>query len=254
MSRPIYFQGSAADAIRAVNRVVDILTGKIAAPVPAIPNGVYGAIGLQALSDIKADYVRKSGGGTGEDGVKWKPLSPVTIAKRRLQGNNALSKGEERKRLKQRLELALYARLSASLPPADAIKEAKRQASEIIKAKDQKRINILLKEEKVKILRDTGVLLNSLSPGVMRGQSGYAKPRGDGGDDQVFYFMRAGVIVGTNVPYAGVHQYGSEKQNIPARPFLPPPDATPQIWLDRWAAIGETAVAEAVTLHLEGRI
>jgi phage virion morphogenesis protein len=27
-------------------------------------------------------------------------------------------------------------------------------------------------------------------------------------------------IVGTNLKYAGVHQFGSRKQNIPARPFL----------------------------------
>lgn len=30
-----------------------------------------------------------------------------------------------------------------------------------------------------------------------------------------------GILVGTNLPYAGVHQFGFDERNIPARPFLP---------------------------------
>ncbi len=32
------------------------------------------------------------------------------------------------------------------------------------------------------------------------------------------------VVFGANVPYAGVHQFGYEKRNIPARPYLTVPD------------------------------
>ena len=249
MSRAIYFRGTEQQAIQRLGDFVGQLSGNAPTAVPFIVNGVYGALGVAALSDIKADYVRKAKGGTGEDGVKWKPLSPITIQKRR---KGAVKPGEKKARTLKRLELKLYARLSVSMSAPDALAEAKRQAKAIMDSEDRnKLVDILLPQQDVEILRDTGVLLNSLSPGRMSNTGSYTPPRGEGGDEQVFEFLRGGVIVGTNVIYAGVHQFGDEDRNIPARPFLPIEHPTPQVWLDRWVAIGEVAVAEGIRLYME---
>ena len=45
------------------------------------------------------------------------------------------------------------------------------------------------------------------------------------GQEGFFEATATGVTFGTSVPYAAVHQYGSEKKNMPARPFLPTPNA-----------------------------
>lgn len=60
-----------------------ILTGKQPDTL-GIARGVFLSIGFAALGDIQRDFVVKSRGGTGEDGVKWEPLKPATIAARRV--------------------------------------------------------------------------------------------------------------------------------------------------------------------------
>jgi len=55
-----------------------------------IARGVFFALGVAALSDIKSDYVRKARGETGEDGTRWPPLSPKYLAYGRRFG-----KGEQ---------------------------------------------------------------------------------------------------------------------------------------------------------------
>lgn len=104
---------------------------------------------------------------------------------------------------------------------------------------------------RVEILRDTGVLLNSLSPGQMSGGlfGAYARPSGDGGAEQVFDLLQNGVIVGTTVKYAAAHQYGYPPKGIPARPFLP--ESVPDVWAQRWLDAGLEAV-ELAARHLYG--
>lgn len=91
------------------------------------------------------------------------------------------------------------------------------------------------------ILRNTGRLLRSITPGV----DGVAR-----GPDQVVQTLPGSVVVGTNVPYAAAHQTGT--RTTPARPFLPvrtiPAAHMPAIGLA--AARG---VARAVVLLLGGR-
>jgi len=69
------------------------------------------------------------------------------------------------------------------------------------------------------ILRDTGVLLNSLSPGV-------SVP------GQVLEVHPGEVIVGTNVPYAPFIHLGTPR--MPARPLWPSPEKWPSEW---WSLI-----------------
>lgn len=44
------------------------------------------AMGVSVLSQSQLDYRTKSRGGTGTDGIKWKPLAASTIAKRNRRG------------------------------------------------------------------------------------------------------------------------------------------------------------------------
>ncbi|MGH9932599.1 MAG: hypothetical protein ACREA9_25630, partial [Pyrinomonadaceae bacterium] len=79
MSSKIYFRGSREQAKDVVCNLTQILSGKVRDTL-GIATGVFLAIGFAALSDIKADFVRKSRGGIGEDGEKWPPLSPEYLA------------------------------------------------------------------------------------------------------------------------------------------------------------------------------
>jgi len=237
-----------------------------------IARGAFTALGFAALSDIKADYIRKAKGQTGEDGIRWKPLSPKTIARRRIgPGDKKLTHVADRlkaeaaatKAARQKFDAdakvrrkRLEARFALSLPSEEARKRAAEQIKveraaadfrlrgkiPLAKATGKRRWEILAQRQ-VDILRDTGVLLNSLSPGEISGDGPdieYRTPAGDGGDRQVFALLGNGVIVGTTVEYAKTHQEGSGR--VPARPFLPTA-GVPQVWLDRWAAVGQAAIA-----------
>lgn len=87
-------------------------------------------------------------------------------------------------------------------------------------------------EGQPQILRDTGRLLNGLSPGVL-------------GSDQVFRLEPGKVIVGTNVSYAHYHHLGGD---VPGRPpqrrLWPAPQDWPAAW---WTLLG-TKAREAVRL------
>ena len=58
------------------------------------------------------------------------------------------------------------------------------------------------------ILRDTGRLFLSLT---------------DSNDGSVYELTDKMLVLGTNLKYAAVHQFGSRDQRIPARPFMPDP-------------------------------
>src|SRR5437868_10069394 len=104
------------------------------------------AIGAVALSLVKQAFVQKSEGRADEAGLRWEPLAPSTVAKRR---------------------------------------KGRGQGAPLI-------------------LRDTGLLFNSLSPGIS------ARPN------------PGQVIVGTNDPKAAWHHRGTT--TIPARPLWPDPE------------------------------
>jgi len=73
----------------------------------------------------------------------------------------------------------------------------------------------------VQILRDTGVLLNSLSPG---------------GPGNLIDAIPGGVSIGTNVPYAIYQHFGTK--TIPARRLWPEPYRWPDAW---WSDIADEA-------------
>lgn len=224
---------------------------------------VHTAIGLAALSDIKSDFITKARGGVGEDGISWPKLSPKYLAYNRRfgpgekaelkkkaglgRGNNnrgLLSKSQD-KRWRQ-IFASTFARLSASLPEAAAKARAGQAAWATLKREGAKTMLEVFGDRVVEILRDTGVLFNSLSVGEISASGEYNPPA-----DQIFAITESGVIVGTNVVYAKAHNRGVPSRNLPARQFLPV-NGAPQVWIDRWTAVAKNAVQTAIQQALKG--
>lgn len=95
--------------------------------------------------------------------------------------------------------------------------------------------------QKSEILRDTGRLLNSLSPGVS-GPSGST--------DQVFEVRPGEVVVGTNVEYAKYHHDGTSR--LPQRRLWPEPSSWPRAWWDQLAVAARTGLIRLVALLAGG--
>lgn len=259
----IYFHGTRDMARRLARRVVLMLTGR-EADSGRIARGVFLSIGFAALNSIKQDFITKSRGGTGEDGVKWPPLSKEYLAYQRRFGpgekaalkksaglgkanrfgigqNTGLLTAAQKKRWQSIFGTRL-ARFSLSMPLAAAKTRAAQIAWATLKLEGAKTMLEVYGTRQVEILRDTGVLFNSLSPGQLDspGPSAvYSPPTGDGGDKQVFELLGNGVIVGTNVPYAAAHQDGK-------RPFLPV-TSVPERWEQNWLDAGLQALEIGVS-------
>lgn len=272
MSRyTVYFRGTRAEARGIAQRLAGILTGREADTLN-IARGVFNAVGFAALSDIKADFVRKSRGETGEDGVKWKPLSKEYLAYGRrfgigeksalkkaagldrkhskgVGGKSGLLTSQQQKRWNQIFAQTLH-RLMLSLSESEAKSRAAAIAWATIKREGAKTKLEVFGNRVVDINRDTGMLLNSLSPGELSGGAAgtenYEKPSGDGGSEQVFQSLRNGIIVGTNVAYAAA----VNKQ----RPFLPQGEP-PEVWKQRWLNVANDALlAGAYRLFTQGAV
>ena len=239
--------------------IIDVIksVGGSASAHTELARGVHTAVGMAALSDIKNDFITKARGGTGEDGITWPPLSPKYLAYNRRfgpgeraglkkaaglgRGNNnrgLLSKAQDRRW--RQIFASVFARLSASLPEAAAKARAGQAAWATLKREGAKTMLEVFGNRTVEILRDTGVLFNSLSVGEIAPSGDYSPPA-----DQIFALTESGVIVGTNVVYARAHNRGVPSKNLPARQFIPV-DGAPQVWLDRWQATAATAVSAAI--------
>lgn len=274
MTDRVYFRGSREEARAIARRLKAMLIGK-APDSLGIAKGVFTAIGFAALADIRDDFLTKARGGTGEDGEKWPPLSKEYLAYGRRFGKGeqaALKKraglGEQHKyapgnnkglltavQLKRwnKLFAQYLKRFMVSMPIESAKERAAQVAWSILKKEGaQTKLNIFGSRQ-VDVLRDTGVLFNSLSPGQISGggpQSVYRPPSGPGGEDQVFDTIANGVIVGTTVPYAAAHNYGVPGK-MPKRQFLPA--RTPDAWKERWVRASEQALLAGAKLAYEVR-
>lgn len=274
MDTAVYFRGGRTLARDIARRLVLILTGQEADSLQ-LARGVFTAVGFQALSDVKDDYIRKARGAVGEDGVQWPPLDPKTIAYHRRfgpgeksnlkkaaglgRGNRLAPGGKPGLLTTQQLKRwrGLYASMLARFLLSMSEREAKSKAAAIawatLKREGAKTMLEVFGSRQVEILRDTGILLNSLSPGQISGSGAsivYTKPTGDGGAEQIFDLFESGVIIGTTVKYAATHQNGDKKRGIPARPFLP--QRIPQAWLERWTQTANQATQIAARMLYEG--
>lgn len=267
----ISFRGSRADIRRIATQLQAMASGATPDQMN-IARGVMLAVGFAALSDIKKAYITKARGGTDEMGIRWPRLSREYLAYQRrfgggeqsrlkkaagLGAGNKFAPGNKKGLLnKAQLEAwrAVYARNLARLSVSMSLPDAKALAAQRAWAYVKKRMNAktmleVFGDRQVEILRDTGILFNSLSPGVLSGSgpaAAYQKPTLPGGQEQVFQVEPGAVIVGTTVRYANAHQNGIR---VPRRQFLPEnAQQIPQIWYDRWAKVAAQAFAVGIEL------
>ena len=190
-----------------------------------LANAMMTRAGMAILGRIKQAFVVKARGGTDEAGDRWQPLSPKTVAysKTRQRGRGGRTKTEKSRAshpsqalsTKQqerwwevyRRQLAIY-KGDKSHAAAVAWLILKREGAVTLVDKYGHR--------QVEILRDTGLLLNSLSPGVSSANS-------------IFRVSAGEVIVGTNRKGAAAHHRGVPGK-LPQRRLWPDPKNWPPTW------------------------
>lgn len=204
----LVFRGTRQQLQQVLASLPAILAGRAADP-HQVARGLQLRVGVALLSQVQQDYLTKARGGTGRDGVKWKPLKPETIARRR--------------------------RTAGDTKAARVLVRQAKQAG-------QKRpsVKVLYGSRQVEILIDTRRLFRSLSPGV--------EDRPSNAPGQIFEHKPGAVIVGTNAPYAVTHQIGDTRRKIPARPFLPVGGKIPDAYWPAILAASARGVIQALRL------
>lgn len=221
----IYVKATRAQVRRAIMKAVAAASGR-GSDAQEAADAMQVRLGMTALTYIRQAFVVKSRGGTDAAGLKWPPLSPKTIAySRRHPG---VPKASERAPYrpswmlseKQRKRWWDIYRIGLARFKGDRSAAAK-MAWKIVKDEGGKTLLGEYGNTSVLILRDIGLLLNSLSPGVSPGSV----------ENQVFRVGRGEVIVGTNRKGASAHHEGISGR-LPQRRLWPEPSQWPAEW---WA-------------------
>ena len=248
----IVFRGSRRQLSHQLHQMVRALVGTGGDPYGiVVPVLTRGAIAL--LSEIQGAFITKARGGQGSDGITWQPLKRSTIAQRRVAPGElrALGVGGRRERglltpAENRRWRGIFASTLANfrargMGDGEAMALAAQRAWAILKASGAKTKLEVLGGRTVEILRDTGILLMSFTPGY---EETPANPEG-----QILEIQPGSIAVGSKVPYAAQHHYGLPARGLPARPFWP--DQLPESWGTAVAdAIGRGMV-KAITLMVE---
>lgn len=235
--------------IRELAQLMSAMMSDGMSPLRKFADGIKMATAYQFFSLVKQAFIAKSRGGTDESGDSWKPLSPEYLAYSRRFGRGeqaALKKAAGLGRAnsqyigngqtlldKKQADLwwATYRRVLSfnveTLPLREAKAIAAGAAWNVVKRAGGKTKLMVYGKRQVEILRDTGVLLNSLSPGVLADRV-YAPPPPSGYGGQVVRTEPGALIVGTNVRYAGAHHYG---KRVPQRRLWPDGNRLPQRWI-----------------------
>lgn len=248
------FVGTRANLTALLRSAVRIFAG-VEADSFDIAKGVQLRIGVALLSKIQQSFIVKSRGGTDEAGIKWQPLKRETIAQRRTTTKEKFGFRIQGKRVRGLLTPAqdrLWRKIFGSrkalfmskfgLGEKEASARAAKIAWAILKAQGAKTKLEVLGGRVVDVLRDTGELFRSFSPGV--------EDRPSRADGQVFQTTPGRVIVGTNKKpwhHAGI------PGRLPSRPFWPLDNTLPDAWWDALLLAGQRGVLKAFTLLLERR-
>lgn len=210
-------------------------------PQAMVSGGAGQAVMLRAgtalLGHIREAFIVKARGGTDEAGERWAPLAPATVAYGRRGGRTRTERGRASRpsqaltKRQQERWWSLY-RQGLAMYRGDKGRAARR-AWVILRGEGATTLLDKYGGRRVEILRDTGLLLNSLSPGVASAER----------------VLRAGpgeVIVGTNRRGAAAHHAGVPGR-LPQRRLWPEPSRWPASW---WRDIAEQVRAgllDAVT-------
>lgn len=221
----LVWRGSRAELLERLAALPAALAGRVPELADA-SRAVAQALGIEGMACVRDDFIDKARGGGGSDGVPWPPLSPKTIAyNRRHPGlsakrTRAARAGRSSRPLltaaQDRLWRGVYSgRLRAGDDPATAAA----RAWAVTKRAGGKTIIGTYGNAQVEIGRDTGRLLNSLSP---------ASPEAD------IDAVPGSVSVGSNVEYA--------KHFFAKRPIVPA--ALPPRWRVRLLDVLDAAMPE----------
>jgi hypothetical protein len=252
VSQQIVYLGSMDDARRELEALPAILAGRVPDPM-GVARAVQLRCGVALLSEIQRAFITKSRGGVGSDGIKWAPLKPETIARRRTTAGELRQLGIRRRGSRPSLTAAqdlrwrqvfgrVFRRASLDMDERAAKGVAAAIAWQTVKTEGAKTKLELLGGRQVDILRDTGVLFRSLSPGV--------DDKPSGADGQVFETPAGRVIVGTNVkPW---HHTGNPETGLPARPLWPTDGSIPERWRGSINRAAATGVLMAIRMAFGG--
>lgn len=239
---PTYtFRGNRAELRILLGTIPAILAGRHPDTL-GVAQAVQLRMGNAMLSQLRQDFLVKSRGGTGRDGIKWAPLSPYTIARRRTTPGELKSLGVKKGPLGfltpgehlqwQKIFGRWFNILKAKGYPDD---KAKAQAGKVawteMKKRGAKTKIGVLGSRTVDIGRDTSRMFDSLAAGFDA-----APPPG-----ATTTFIPGSVVIGTNVEYFRYFHYGTSRQ--PARPVAPPDGSIPDAW---WPAVMDAGVTGLV--------
>lgn len=265
----IYVRASRAEAVRRVRLAAAIAAGR-APDSHGIANGVGLRVAVAFFSKVKQAFIVKSRGGTDEAGISWPPLSKEYLAYGRRFGpgeqaelkraaglgrGNRLAPGGKKgllnaaqlKRWRQ-----VYAQNLAWLASREDIGTAKAKAAAIawnvLKREGAQTKLQVYGSRQVEILRDTGILFNSLSPGQLStsdASASYTPP-----DGQICEVVPGEVVLGTNVEYAKYHHHGNGKRS---RKLWPDADQIPESWWQDMAEQAAGGLRAAIVAIIGGR-
>ena len=212
-------------------------------------------MGLTVLGRIKRAFIIKAAGGTDEAGERWQPLSPRTIAYSRRHPGVPRSRQRARFRPSWMLTNAQrerwWDRYRRYLGAFNGDKSHAAAAAWIVlKAEGAETLMSVYGDTPVQILRDTGLLFNSLSPGIAPDaalSTDPPKPR-----HQVFRAGHGQVVVGTNRKHALAHHHGVPG-HIPQRRLWPAPARWPSSWWEEILFQGRQGLLD-IALFLLRRI
>ena len=250
MSETIYLTAKRAAVRDAIRKIPGMMAGREGGQEAV--KGVLCRIGFAALTEIREAFVVKAAGGTDESGLKWKPLKRETVAysrrhpgvlwpgkKRAPFAPSWMLTKEQRKRW-----WALYNQFGGTAPSGAAYHGkgvshgwAAARAWQIIKAEGATTLLDAYGDTKVDILRDTGLLLNSLTPGIAN-LDGNATI-----EEQVFQPGIGEITIGTRRKLAAV--------NHKTRPLWPKPQNWPDSWWARILDSANTGLIEVAKFMLE---
>jgi hypothetical protein len=216
----IIFRGTRAELSQLLHTIPGILAGRTP-HAGDLARALQLRMGNAYLSQLQSDFITKSRGGTGRDGIKWAPPSPVTIAKRRQSAGDK----QNYSRIYQKWLMILKAK---GFPAEEARKKAAQTAR-----KEQYQH---LASRTVDIGRDTNRMFQSLVAGYD------AVPPGS--SDTTIRYTSGTLLIGSNVPYLQWFHGGTNRH--PARPIAPPNGGIPDAW---WPAVldaGVRGLAQAV--------
>lgn len=194
-------------------------------------------IGIEALTLVREDFIKKSRSQPGVDGRRWVPLTPETIIARKHKELGRRSRDNPRPSLSSGLDKLWRSTFMQALPKgktyATATADQKQQAAvhawAVVKSKGGVTLKELYAKAEVAIGIDNGLLVQSLQPG---------------GPRNIMDPTPGNVRIGSSVNYAGYFHGGQPTKRVPARPIAP--KELPEPWGLRIADVMKGAVVDVV--------